>query len=114
MTAAPARDKKRIYALLLFIETLAALVIVTGVIPIYLAIVAAPGHPLAKLPQSPTLLFAALLLFQCVYWFRLLRVPVAVGGQSLIQSSCLVFRAADLRLRHVAVRTHHVAAYSVD
>jgi hypothetical protein len=112
MTAAPARDKKRIYALLLFIETLAALVIVTGVIPIYLAIVAAPGHPLAKLPQSPTLLFAALLLFQCVYWFRLLRVPVAVGGQSLILSHLV--RAADLRLRHVAVRTHHVAAYSVD
>jgi hypothetical protein len=93
MTAAPARDKKRIYALLLFIETLAALVIVTGVIPIYLAIVAAPGHPLAKLPQSPTLLFAALLLFQCVYWFRLLRVPVAVGGQSLILSHLVLFSA---------------------
>lgn len=91
MTAATARDKGRIYALLLVIETLAALVILTGIIPIYLAIVVSPGHPLAKLPQSPVLLVAALLLFQCVYWFRLLRVPVAVRGQSLILSHLVLF-----------------------
>ena len=91
MATPVARDKRRIYALLLVIETLAALVILTGIIPIYLAIFAEPGHPLGKLPQSPVLLAAALMLFQCVYWFRLLRVPVAVRGPNVILSHLVLF-----------------------
>lgn len=83
--------KGRTYALLLVMETLAAVVILTGIIPVYQKLIAAPGHPLSKLPQSPMLLTAALLLFQCVYWYRVLRVPVAVRRHSLLLSHLVYF-----------------------
>ena len=91
MTAEPASSKRHTYVLLLVMETLAALVLLTGVIPIYGKILAAPGHPLTKLPESPILLVAALALFQCVYWFRLLRVPLAVRRPNALLSHLTLF-----------------------
>ena len=91
MSAETTSAKRHAYALLIVMETLAALVILTGVIPIYGAILAAPGHPLTALPQSPVLLVAAVALFQCVYWFRILRVPVAVRRHSLVLSHLTLF-----------------------
>jgi hypothetical protein len=91
MTTNAAHRKSRTYALLLFMQTLAALIILAGTIPIYEAIFAAPGQQLSKLPQSPVLLIAAVVLFHCTYWFRLLRVPISVRGQSLILSHFVLF-----------------------
>lgn len=91
MTAEPSPAKRHIYTLLLVMETLAALVLLMGVVPIYGKILAAPGHPLIALPESPILLVAALALFQCVYWFRLLRVPLAVRRPNLLLSHLILF-----------------------
>jgi hypothetical protein len=93
MTAVSARSKSRSYALLLIMQTLASLIIVLCTIPIYLAIMASPGHQLLALPQSPLLLIAALLLFHCAYWFRLTRVPVAVRRHSHFASHVVLFVA---------------------
>jgi hypothetical protein len=84
-------SKSGTYALLLVMQTLAILIIVLGMIPIYDEIIAALGHQLRQLPQSPALLIAALLLFHCTYWFRLLRVPIAVSGHSHLLSHVVLF-----------------------
>ena len=90
MSAKTTSAKRHAYALLIVMETLAALVILTGVIPIYGAILAAPGHPLTAL-RSRRFSVAAVALFQCVYWFRILRVPVAVRRHSLVLSHLTLF-----------------------
>lgn len=93
MTAISSRSKNQAFALLLIIQTLAAIVIVSSTIPIYIAIFAAPGYQLAHLPQSPVALIAALLLFHCTYWFRLTRVPVVVRWQNHVASHVVLFVA---------------------
>jgi hypothetical protein len=87
MTAA----KARIYMPLLAIQTLAVIVLLLGLIPIYDAVLGRVGHQITKLPQSPLLLFAILLLFHCAYWFRLKRVPLAVTRRSLVLSHVVSF-----------------------
>jgi len=82
--------KSRTYALLLAMQTLAIIVLITGALPIYLTILALPGHQV-DLPQSPVMLIASILLFHCAYWFRLTRVPIAVRGQNLFLSHVVLF-----------------------
>jgi hypothetical protein len=83
--------KARTYALLLVMQTLAAAIILTTMVPIYGAISVGLGHQIAKLPESPVLLISALLLFHCTYWFRLLRVPISVVLHSLALSHLVLF-----------------------
>jgi hypothetical protein len=85
--------RSRIYALLLVMQTLAIFIVVLTMIPIYDALMAALGHQLRHLPQSPLMLMAALVLFHCTYWYRLLRVPLAVAGRSLLLSHVVLFIA---------------------
>lgn len=83
--------KARTYALLLLMQTLAAVIILTTMIPIYGAITIGLGHQIRNLPESPVLLVSALLLFHCTYWFRLLRVPASVAFHSLALSHVVLF-----------------------
>lgn len=85
------RTKARTYELLLVMETLAVLIIMWSMLPLYRAIAASAGHQIGVLPESPIPLVAALILFHCVYWFRLLRVPVAMVGHSLVASHIVLF-----------------------
>lgn len=91
MTATTSRSKVRTYALLLLMQTLAIVIILLSMIPIYDALIAAVGSQLRKLPQSPLLLMSSLLLFHCAYWFRLLRVPIVVTRHSLLLSHIVLF-----------------------
>jgi hypothetical protein len=93
MMASTMVTRSRVYALLLVMQTLAIFIVVLGMIPIYDALMTALGHQLRHLPQSPLLLVAALVLFHCTYWYRLLRVPVAVSGRSLLLSHLVLFVA---------------------
>jgi hypothetical protein len=91
MTTPAMRTKARTYALLLLIESLTALIILMMMIPIYGAISAALGHQLKYLPTSRVMLVSALLLFQCTYWLRLLRIPVSVDIHSWALSHLVLF-----------------------
>jgi hypothetical protein len=93
MTTPDGFRKSRTYVLLLVMQTLTIVIIVLSIIPIYDALIAAVGVQLRHLPQSPLLLVAALILFHCTYWFRLLRVPIAVRGHSLLLSHLVLFVA---------------------
>jgi hypothetical protein len=85
------RTKARTYELLLVMETLAVLIIMWSMLPLYRAIAASAGHQIGVLPESPIPLVAALILFHCVYWFRLLRVPVSMVRHSLVASHIILF-----------------------
>lgn len=91
MTDSTSRTKARTYALLLVLETLAALIILWSTARMYHAVAEAIGHQLAAPPDSPLPLVVSLILFHCVYWYRLLRVPVAVTFQSLLGSHIVLF-----------------------
>ena len=82
MASADLRVKRRAYLALLAIETLAAVVIVAASVPLYGAVMASSGHQLLDLPESPIILVTSLLLFHCAYWYRLHRVPLALGLHS--------------------------------
>jgi hypothetical protein len=85
------RARTRTYELLLLMQTLAVLIVLWSIEPIYHAIMLNPGHQIRVLPESAIPLVAALILFQCVYWFRLLRVPVAMYRHSLVLSHFVLF-----------------------
>ncbi len=85
------RTRIRTYELLLVMETLAILIILWSMLPFYNAIVTNPGHQLDVLPRSPIPLVAALILFHCIYWFRLLRVPVSTVRHGLLASHIVLF-----------------------
>lgn len=85
------RTKTRTYELLLVMETLAVLIIMWSMLPLYRAIAASAGHQIGVLPESPIPLVAALILFHCVYWYRLLRVPVSMVRHSLVASHIILF-----------------------
>jgi hypothetical protein len=91
MTDSALRARARAYGLLLVIESLAALIILMMMIPIYGAISEAIGHQLKFLPASRVMLVSALLLFHCTYWFRLLRIPVSVDIHSWALSHLVLF-----------------------
>ena len=85
------RAKTRTYELLLVMETLAVLIILWSLLPLYPAVAISAGHQIGVLPESPIPLMAALVLFHCVYWFRLLRVPVSMVRHSLVASHGVLF-----------------------
>ena len=85
------RARTRVYELLLLMQTLTVLIVLWSMEPLYHAIMLNPGHQILVLPESPIPLVAALLLFQCVYWFRLLRIPVAMYRHSLVLSHFVLF-----------------------
>jgi hypothetical protein len=85
------RTKTRTYELLLVMETLAVLIIMWSMLPLYRAIAASAGHQIGVLPESPIPLVVALILFHCVYWYRLLRVPVSMVRHSLVASHIILF-----------------------
>jgi hypothetical protein len=91
MTATDIRIRTRTYELLLLMQTLAVLIILWSMLPLYRAIMEHPGDQLQVLPESPVPLLAAVVLFHCVYWFRMLRVPIAMFRHSLIVSHIVLF-----------------------
>jgi hypothetical protein len=91
MTTSGALSKSRTYVLLFVMQTLAILIVVLNVIPIYDALIASVGVQLRRLPQSPLLLMASVVLFHCAYWFRLLRVPLVINYRNLLLSHLVLF-----------------------
>jgi hypothetical protein len=91
MTSTDVQTRTRTYELLLIMQTLAVLIILWSMLPLYRAIIHNPGHQLKVLPESPIPLVAALILFHCVYWFRLLRVPISMVRHSLLVSHVVLF-----------------------
>lgn len=87
------RSRRRAYLALFAIETLAAIVIVTASVPLYGAVMAAAGHQILNLPQSPVILISSLVLFHCAYWYRLHRVPLVLGLHSHFVSHVVLFAA---------------------
>jgi hypothetical protein len=80
MSATDIRARTRTYELLLVMQTLAVLIILWSMLPLYHAIMEHPGYQIRVLPESPVPLVAAVILFHCVYWFRLLRVRSRCSG----------------------------------
>jgi hypothetical protein len=91
MVGADIRIRTRTYELLLVMQTLAVLIILWSMVPLYRAIMEHPGHQLQVLPESPVPLLAAVLLFHCVYWFRMLRVPITMFRHNLLVSHLVLF-----------------------
>ena len=76
---------------MVFMQTLAALTVLWCMIPTYRAIWTSLGQQLDNLPETPVPLVAALILFHCIYWYRLARVPLAVTGHSVVVSHLVLF-----------------------
>lgn len=91
MSATDIRARTHTYELLLIMQTLAVLIILWSMLPLYRAIMENPGHQIQVMPESPVPLLAAVILFHCVYWFRILRVPIAMFRHSLILSHIVLF-----------------------
>jgi hypothetical protein len=91
MRASGTLSKSRSYVLLFAMQTLAILIVILNMIPIYDALIASVGVQLRRLPESPLLLMASVVLFHCAYWFRLLRVPLVVNYRSLVLSHVVLF-----------------------
>jgi hypothetical protein len=91
MTTSHALGKSRTYVLLFAMQTLAILIVILNVIPIYDALISSVGVQLRRLPESPLFLMASVVLFHCAYWFRLLRVPLVINYRSLILSHLVLF-----------------------
>lgn len=79
------------FRLLFAAETAAVAALLWASAPIYRAIMAAPGQQLADIPSSPFLIIAGLVVFHAAYWYRLSRVPIAVGTRSLFLSHLVLF-----------------------
>ena len=90
MTASDTRGKMLAFELLLLLQTLAVLVILWSMLPIYREVWEHPGHQLNYLPE-PIRLVAAPILFHFVYWFRLLRVPIPAIKTNLLLSHIVPF-----------------------
>jgi hypothetical protein len=86
-------SKSRTYVLLFAMQTLAILIVVLNMIPIYDVLIASVGVQLRRLPESPLLLLASLVLFHCTYWFRLMRIPLVVKYRNLLLSHVVLFIA---------------------
>jgi hypothetical protein len=93
MISETTRSKRHAYLALFAIETLAAIVFVTASVPLYGAVMAASGHQLLNLPESPVIMLCAIALFHCAYWYRLHRVPLVLGAQSHFVSHLVLFAA---------------------
>lgn len=91
MSAADIRTRTRTYELLLVMQTLAVLIILWSMLPLYRAIMEHPRRQIQVLPESPVPLVAALSLFHCVYWFRIPRVPIAMFRHGLVASRFVLF-----------------------
>ena len=91
MNARAARSKTQIYLLMVFMESLAALTVLWCMIPTYRVLWASLGQQLLELPETPVPLVAALVLFHCIYWYRLARVPLVMSWHSMVVSHFVLF-----------------------